>query len=158
SVLAIAAGVVTAQDAPPPPGTLPIPRFAVDVRAAFPKFKQDTTLATSIGVTAANLPTRAYGLVVGAHWYPMRYRAITFGVGGELVKASKSRTLTPAKQGDPEGPTVTTRFSSLAPQVSFNFGKREGWSYLSGGIGRSIYTTERVDAPQPDPESRTKTI
>jgi hypothetical protein len=30
---------------------------------------------------------------------------------------------------------VTERLTSIAPQLSFNFGSGNGWSYLSGGIG-----------------------
>ena len=37
--------------------------------------------------------------------------------------------------GGRRGPTVNARFSALSPQVSLNFGTRDGWSYLSGGIG-----------------------
>ena len=46
-----------------------------------------------------------------------------------------SKTLEPETEGGAEGPTVKTRFSVLSPQVSLNFGRRHGWSYLSGGIG-----------------------
>jgi hypothetical protein len=30
---------------------------------------------------------------------------------------------------------VTTTFSAVDPQLSFNFGTSDGWSYLSGGVG-----------------------
>jgi hypothetical protein len=53
---------------------------------------------------------------------------------------------------------VNTRFSTLAPQISFNFGSRNGYSYISGGIGRANFTAERNDKPVPDPESGSKTI
>ena len=36
-----------------------------------------------------------------------------------------------------EGLPVTSRFSAVSPQISFNFGHRNGWSYLSGGLGTS---------------------
>ena len=147
-----------AQVAPADPGTLPIPRFAVDARGVIPRFKQDAAIATGIGVSSANLPTRGLGVVVGAHWYPMHLGIVTFGVGGELLLTRASRTLAPATEGAEAGPTVKTSFSSLSPQVSFNFGKQNGWSYISGGIGRSTYTSEREDAPLPDPSGGSKTI
>lgn len=147
-----------AQVAPADPGTLPIPRFAVDARGVLPRFKQDAAIATGIGVSSASLPTRGLGLAVGAHWYPMHVGLVTFGVGGELVLARASRTLAPATAGAEPVPTVKTAFSSLSPQVSFNFGKQNGWSYISGGIGRSTYTSEREDAPLPDPGGGSKTI
>lgn len=151
-------GHAVAQDAPPPPGTRPIGRFVADVRAAFPKFKQDPNVASALDVTIANLPTRTIGLVLGAHWYPKRIGRMTLGLGGEVLTARKSRTLDPATEGGDPGPTVQTRFRAVSPQVSFNFGTREGWSYISGGIGWSGFTTERKDNPLPDAASRSKTI
>jgi hypothetical protein len=147
-----------AQAAEVPPENAPIGRFVADARAAFPKFKQDGTTASGLGVTAANLPTRALGLALGAHWYPLRAGVVTFGLGGEVLVASRSHTLEAASAGAAAGPTVTSRFSALSPQVSFNFGARDGWSYISGGIGWSSFTAERADARLPDQASRSKTI
>lgn len=150
------AGNAGAQDLPD--DTRPIGRFAVDARGAFPKFKQDTTTAAGIGVKPANLPTRALGLVFGAHWYPARLGIVTFGVGGEMLVSHRGHTLNTGTKAAPVNVTVNSRFSSLSPQVSFNFGSRDGWSYISGGIGSSTFTAERKDTPLPDPESRSKTI
>lgn len=160
AVLALLAGATraAAQAAPDDPDTQPLPRFAVDARGAFPRFKQDAAIATGIGVTAANLPTHGLGLVAGAHWYPVHLGVITFGVGGEMLVSRASRTLAPATKDAADGPTVKTRLSALSPQVSFNFGKQNGWSYISGGIGRSTFTAEREDAPLPDAASGSKTI
>jgi hypothetical protein len=143
----------------------PIGRFAADVRGTFPKFKQDPNVASGIGVKAANLPTRAFGLVVGAHWYPTHIGVMTLGLGGEVMMAGRSRTLeaattTTGTTGTTAvpGPTVHSHVSALSPQVSFNFGKHQGWSYISGGIGWSNFTAERQDAPLPAQASRSKTI
>lgn len=157
AALAMLAGTnrAAAQD---DPDTQPIPRFAVDVRGAFPRFKQDAAIATGIGVAAANLATHGLGLVVGAHWYPVHLGVITFGVGGEMLVSRASRTLAPATKDAADGPTVKTRLSALSPQVSFNVGKQNGWSYISGGMGRSTFTAEREDAPLPDAASGSKTI
>jgi hypothetical protein len=35
-------------------------------------------------------------------------------------------------------------FTSVSPQLSFNFGTGHGWSYLSGGIGRSVWSIHPV--------------
>lgn len=145
-----------AQDVPPE--DQPIGKFAADVRGVFPKFKQDPNIAAGIGVTALNLPTRALGFVVGAHWYPAHLRLMTLGFGGEVMMAGRNHMLAPATTGAAPGPTVHSRISALSPQVSFNFGKRQGWSYISGGIGRSSFTAERQDAPLPSQESASKTI
>lgn len=136
----------------------PIGRYVVDVRAAFPKFKQDPNIATGIGVTALNLPTRALGVVFGAHWYPVRFGPMAVGVGGEVIMAGRKRTLPPTTEDGVAGPTVHSHMSSVTPQISFNFGKRQGWSYISGGIGGTAFTAEKVDAPLPAQESRSRTF
>jgi hypothetical protein len=136
----------------------PIGGFVVDVRAAFPKFKQDPNIATGIGVTALNLPTRALGIVIGAHWYPVHLGPMTLGIGGEVIRAGRNRTLAPTATGGAAGPTVHSQMSSVTPQISFNFGKRQGWSYISGGIGGTAFTAERQGAPLPAQESRSKTF
>ena len=146
----------TAQEIRPDPK--PIGRFVADVRAAFPKFKQDPAIASAIDVAVGNLPGRTIGLVAGAHWYPARIGVMTLGIGGELMMAHASNTLAPATKDAQPGPTGNARFSALSPQVSFNFGARDGWSYISGGIGRSHFTVEREDHPVPDGDSGTKTI
>jgi hypothetical protein len=145
-----------AQDVPPE--KLPIGRFVVDARADFPKFKQDAAIANAIGVGVLNLPTRGFGLVAGAHWYPVRIGVVTVGLGGEWVRARRSRTLNTGTEAAPVNVTTNTRFSTLAPQISFNFGSRDGYSYISGGIGRANYTAELADKPLRDPESGSKTI
>ena len=149
---------------PPPPSvqddpdSLPIPKFAVDVRGVIPRFKQNTTIAEGLGVSTANLPTRGLGVVVGAHWYPLHAGIVALGVGAEWMTGAGSRTLDPTPPSTTPSPTVKAHLSVISPQVSLNFGKQNGWSYISGGIGRSTYTTEREDAPLPDPESGSKTI
>ena len=141
-----------------PPEKVPIGRYVLDARANFPKFKQDAGTADAIGATVLNLPTRAFGFVVGAHWYPVRLGIVTFGLGGEIVRAGRGRTLNTGTEAVPLDVTVNSRFSAFSPQVSFNFGARDGWSYISGGIGSSTFTAERQDRPLPDRESGSKTI
>lgn len=141
-----------------PPENLPIGRYVADARVSFPGFKQDPGTAAAIGVTALNLPTRALGLVAGAHWYPVRMGVVTLGLGGEIAAASRSRTLNTGTETNRRDVTVSSRFRAISPQVSFNFGARDGYSYISGGIGWSTFTAERQDQPLPDPESRIKTI
>jgi hypothetical protein len=140
------------------PEDLPIGHYVADVRFNFPKFKQDPGVASSIGVATENLPTRGFGLVVGAHWYPLRLGIVTLGLGGEISKASRGRTTNTGTDAAPVEVGVNTRFSAVSPQISFNFGARDGWSYISGGMGWSTFTSENVDHPLPDPESSTKTI
>jgi hypothetical protein len=137
----------------------PIGRFALDARVALPRFPEDAATATALGVTADNLPSRGLGVAAGVNVYPARLGKVSLGIGGEwLVFSRGSKTADPATEGGPSGPTVTTRFSVLSPQISLNFGGRNGWSYVSGGIGWASFTTERDDAPVADAAGRTRAI
>ena len=140
------------------PEDLPIGRYVADVRVEFPKFKQLPAISSALGVKTDNLPTRALGLTLGAHWYPLRLGLMTLGLGGEISKAGRNHTENTGTEAKPVNVTVNTTFSAISPQVSFNFGARDGWSYISGGIGRSNLTTQRADNPLPSPESGIKTI
>jgi hypothetical protein len=131
--------------------------LVADARLTLVRFKEDGGIAGAIGVTPDNLPTRGLGFVLGAHWYPLRGSKVSLGIGGEFLRARDTRTLDPEDEDEPEGPTVETRLVSLAPQVSLNFGRRDGWSYISGGMGSAILTAERVDRPVGE-GSRVRTI
>ena len=148
----ISASTAVAQPAPPPIGA-----YVVDVRGALARFKEDPNVAATLDVSEENLPTRGLGLATGAHWYPLRQGKITFGLGGELLFARDSRTID-ATDTTPEGPTVRTRLTAIAPQISFNFGHRDGWSYISGGLGWARLTSVRTDAADVDGAGRTQTI
>jgi hypothetical protein len=123
-----------AQDEPPPR----IPLFAVDLHGIVPRFpSEDPQLALSRGMTLAELPGSGLGVQVSAHVYPLRVRAVTFGFGGEL---STSRARQTPLQGLVNVRPAEERFTSFAPQLSFNFGTGRGWSYLSGGMGQSTWS------------------
>jgi len=111
----------------------PIGLFAADVRVAFPGFKQTKGVADALGVQTLSLPKRGLGLVFGAHLYPVRRGVVTLGIGGEVMASRRSRTQ--ETDDNTAGPTVITRFSSVSPQISLNFGSKQGWSYISGGVG-----------------------
>jgi hypothetical protein len=139
----------------------PISRFVVDARGSLARFKQDSAVSQGLGVDASTLPTRGLGITVGAHVYPLRFRWMTFGVGVEYARAgdSKTTTITDNETGEEtEGPTITTRFTSFAPQLSLNFGRDEGWSYLSAGIGRARITSENDAQPLTDTADATQVI
>lgn len=135
----------------------PVGPFAADVRGMFARHKVEPSVASDLGVVPANVPTRSLGLSGGAHWYPWRVKKITFGLGGEFLIGRGSRTIEPATATEAQGPAVRRHFRELSPQISFNFGHRNGWSYISGGIGRSKLYIERADAPVSDAPGR-KTI
>ena len=129
-LLMTAATPAAAQD----PG--PIGPFVFDIRGSFVSVGQDALLAANRGLGPAQLAGSGLGLDVGGHVYLFRWRSITFGVGASALFMSTSRT--PGQDDpDPDGPPVNTRFMALSPQLSFNFGDGDGWSYLSGGLGTS---------------------
>src|SRR5580765_5978520 len=117
--------VVAAQETQPE--DLPIGHYVADVRFEFPKFKQDPGVASSIGVATENQRTRGFRLVAGAHWYPLRLGFMTLGLGGEFSKARRGRTTNTGTETAPVEVAVNTRFSAVSPQISFNFGARDGW-------------------------------
>lgn len=126
----------------------PIGRFVLDLRAS----------------RASYLASNGYGFDVGVHVYPVRWKTVTFGIGTGLV-ASRGSGLPSAEAAaaaalDPEAVAdVETHFRALAPQISFNFGRRKGYSYISGGIAQSNYYTTAGGAPVANgPDVRIKTI
>lgn len=157
-VLVCVCVMVTAGSAAAQPASEPIPRFTADVRVAFPRFKADPTIASTVGVGEDDLPTRGLGLVLGAHVYPLRAGAVTFGIGAELVRSRARKTQQPDTEGEPEGPTVETRLNAISPQLSFNFGHRDGWSYISGGLGSASLFSEIQAAGGTQDSPRSKTI
>lgn len=121
----------------PPPRIGP---FVIDLHGTVPQFPDALPLARSRGLAQAELPGLGLGVDVGAHLYVFKWRVITFGLGGELTSA-RAHATPPTVQGQPSLlRAVTERFTSIAPQISFNFGTGAGWSYLSGGIGQSTWS------------------
>jgi hypothetical protein len=150
-LLSVAVTPARAQD--PPPRIGPI---VIDVHGVIPKFPQDEQLSASRGLQLGDLPGRGLGLDLAAHLYFFKWKAITFGIGGEALTA-RSKLVPPATTSNAR--EVTERFRTLNSQLSFNFGTGSGWSYISGGIGRSIWSL--VAEGQPSlfvDEERLKTI
>jgi len=83
--------------------------------------------------------------------YLLKWRAVTFGIGGELTFGrAHSTPSTAAGQATGLQP-VRERFVSAAPQLSFNFGTGHGWSYLSGGMGTSVWSITPMAQSQETP-------
>jgi len=142
STLFAVAATASAQPAPaPPPGP-----FAIDARGALVNLKPSGTTAGGIGVPESSLPSLGLGVDLGAHWYVLRSRKISLGVGASVL-VSRGRETPTDEEGQPTGPTLETRFITIAPQVSLNFGTARGWSYLSGGLGQSVYDTRLAETP-----------
>ena len=128
----------------------PLPILAADVHGLFARHKTEPSVATGLAVAAGNVPTHSFGLVGGAHVYILRGRRISLGVGGSILTAGGSNSIeTTATDGTvTKSPVVRRHFRSINPEVSLNFGHRNGWSYISGGFGgQSKMYLEREDAP-----------
>jgi hypothetical protein len=132
-----------AQDPPPR-----IPLFVVDVQGNIARWGQDPLLAASRGLDPTQLPGTGFGGQLGLHINLVKLKAVTFGVGGQAMM-SRGRQTPPSELENPPA-AVTERFRSAGLQLSLNFGNGNGWSYLSGGIGRSnwsIIPDFRADDP-----------
>lgn len=134
AIVLLASARVEAQDPPPP-----IPRIVVDLRGSFPKFPRNFQLADSRGLDLRELPGTGLGIDAGVHLSVLKWKAVTFGLGG-LATLGRSRSSAFNVENQPIRRAVTQRFTSMTPQLSFNFGTGDGWSYISGGIGRSTWS------------------
>jgi hypothetical protein len=155
SVLLLLAGRAAVAQEPPPR----IGPFVVDFHGTLPRFpSDDQQLALSRGLVVNELPGAGLGLHTGAHVYFLKWKAVTFGVGADLTLA-RSHQKAPQLGADIFARAVTERFTHVAPQLSFNFGDGDGWSYISGGIGTSTWSLvpDGQSARDPDVE-RLKTI
>src|SRR6185436_20166636 len=101
-----------AQDPPPR-----IPFLAADLHATVPRFPSSQELADSRNLTLAELPGAGLGGQVSVHLYPVRWRAITFGIGGE-VAGSRSR-YSPPSDSETTLQSTEEKFLTVAPQLSF---------------------------------------
>ena len=131
-VTVFAGAPVSAVEAPPR-----IPAVAVDLHATVPRFPVTPAVADSRGLKSTDLPGAGLGGQLALHVYPVKWRAITLGLGGEIVVARASHTPETTGTTPQTAATVTQTFRTLGAQLSLNFGTGNGWSYLSGGIGRS---------------------
>ncbi|MGD9902322.1 MAG: outer membrane beta-barrel protein [Vicinamibacterales bacterium] len=122
----------------------PVGGLAIDARAltvSLPATAGWTPTALDAG---SIVPGRGWGGEAGAHivFGPGRHRRL--GLGASALWAQGRST------GSEGAAQVTTRLTAVAPHVSWNFGHRLGWSYLSGGAGLARVASE-IDGGAPDP-------
>jgi len=102
---------------PGPPGP-----WVVDVRGVLSGLP--TSEAFYPGRPAGtSVPARGFGIDVGGHVYPFRFAAARIGLGADVLIARGSAL------------DVSATLTTVAPQMSFNFGSSDGWSYLTVGLG-----------------------
>jgi hypothetical protein len=135
----------------------PIGLFAFDIRGFYSGLGKDPVTAANLGVPLTSLPGRALGGVAGLHLYLLRRSNLAVGIGAEGVLARSRFQDKDPTTGDPVGDPITQRLRGLAPQISLNFGHRQGWSYVSAGMGPlSLSTYQAAVAPaDPPPVKRT---
>jgi hypothetical protein len=139
----------------------PIPKigpFALDVHGTVPRFPNNAQLIQSRDLLTQEMPGAGLGVHVSANVYPLKWKAITFGLGGDAAFAHARQSPQPISTTD-FGRAVTERFTNVAPVLSFNFGTGKGWSYLSGGIGQSTWFIVPAGSdPLPADRERLETI
>ena len=116
-----------------------LPPWVVDVRGVFAKLGQDEVTAADLSIAATALPGTAIGAAIGVNVYPLRRQKLSLGIGGEGLLSRAVSTPTDAA-GTVTGARVERRFRDCGT-VSLNFGHRQGWSYVSGGLGPVRFQT-----------------
>jgi hypothetical protein len=111
------------------------------------------------------VPKRGFGVGGGVHVYLFTLGPARIGIGFDASRQRATATTAPAttvttttstgtttstsgtgtnvSPFTPEAPIgVATTITVFAPQVSFNFGTHDGWSYISGGYGAAQIHSE----------------
>ena len=147
-VLAGSATAAQAQgsDAPGP--------YVVDLRAGVGALPRAAGLFPDVP-SGTLVATAGLAFDAGGHVYLIRLGPARIGIGASVMRASGETSPAPAPSGFTSSmavPSVHTRITTIAPQLSFNFGTSEGWSYISAGIGpakarttASAFTTSSRD-------------
>ena len=143
--LALAAPAAAQTQTPDHPGP-----YAIDLRGATAAVPQSPGFFPAVP-TGTLIPARGFGIDIGGHVYVASLGAARIGIGANLVRvrstASPSEspsTSTPSTTPAlPTTPRVVATITTLAPQLSFNFGSSAGWSHVSLGYGRAHVKTSR---------------
>lgn len=122
-----------------------IPRLVGDLRGALVGLPTAPGWTPTVA-TGDQVPSRALGLDAGAHVNFAHLNSFTLGLGATfLTGRSTATTVRATAPGTSAGgipQEVSTRLTTVAPQLSLNFGHRLGWSYVSGGVGAAKVSSE----------------
>jgi hypothetical protein len=135
----------------------PIPPVAFDIRGFYGSLGQDPVTAAGLGVDPTALPARGLGGAAGIHVYPLRLRRLSVGFSGEGV-FSRGRAQREPEEGQPADLAVQQRLQGLSGNLSLNFGDRNGWSYVTAGIGPMTFTSYLGETAPDAPAPRKMTI
>ena len=158
AALIVAAAVMAAA---PAAGQTPRPGpWVLDIRGVTSAVPTDTTFYPTT-LTSTTVPSRGFGADVGGHVYLFNVGPARVGVGASVmaVRATVSAAASTQAESAEPGQRVTLTLRAIAPQVSFNFGSRDGWSYLSAGVGLGSVNSRTEDALPGERESgRLRTV
>jgi hypothetical protein len=132
-VRAVVAGLVLLAAAPAAAqSSEPVGPFVIDLRGATSGLPNDTAFYPGLPPDTL-VPARGFGFDAGGHVYLFALGPARVGLGANYVRVRGT------------APGIVTTVGTVAPQLSFNFGSRDGWSYLSAGMGGAWVDTA-VDA------------
>ena len=117
--------------------------WVLDVRGVTSPVPTDPDYYPSLA--AVLVPERGFGVDVGAHVYLFSLGPARIGLGANVMVVRSTAETEPAIDDDGasiSGQRLALTMRTIAPQVSFNFGTRDGWSYLSAGLGTGSINTE----------------
>ena len=164
-VVAIAAFLIpTVAVAQSSPASRPGP-YVIDIRAPMSGLPAITAFHPVLPANTL-VPKRGFGLGLGGHVYVASLGVARVGVGVDVLRV-RGTTATPAPVATTTGATtgatssttpgsalspagridVASTLTAVTPQVSFNFGTRDGWSYLSAGYGAAALRTTASGTP-----------
>ena len=158
-----------------PPST-PGP-YVIDIRAPMSGLPSTSGFHPRLPANTL-VPKRGFGLGVGGHVYVARLGVSRVGVGVDALRVrgtavtpvtlSTSTTESTTEAGTPSSSgaslsaasqiDIAMSMTAIAPQLSFNFGTREGWSYLSGGYGIAQIRTEATGEQESPLTGRTTLV
>ena len=111
--------------------------YVVDLRAGAGALPRAAGLFPAVP-SGTLVATAGLAFDAGGHIYLIRIGPGRVGIGAGFTRVSGKTSSQPAASGSASSialPSVHTRITAIAPQLSFNFGTSNGWSYISAGIG-----------------------
>src|SRR5262245_1810986 len=127
--------------------------YVIDLRGAMSGAPGSASFYPPV-TTEIRVPQRAFGFGGGARVCAFRIGVARLGFGADLRRARGTATTAAATTSTESNTSAVSAgtfhaamtVTTISPQLSFNFGSHEGWSYLSGGYGIST-THAEVSAP-----------
>jgi hypothetical protein len=132
--------------------------WVLDVRAVTSAVPTDTTFYPTLSSTI--VPSRGFGADLGGHVYLFNLGPTRVGVGAAIMLVRATATSPSTMDAESTaGQHLTLTMHVVAPQISFNFGSQDGWSYLSAGMGTgSVNTQATVTSPGTQESGRLRAV